>query len=775
MLFKIILFLVIVGALAYHRVSLKIWSGTIFVLLLAYTFLSHASIWSLTFLWLLFAIFILPISFVPIRRKFITRKIFNLYRQLMPKMSQTEREALEAGDVSFEAELFNGKPDWKKLADITPAKLTAEEKAFIEGPVEQLCAMVNDWKISHELTDLPPEMWQFLKDKGFFGLSVPKQYGGKEFSALAHAEIISKVYSVSVSLGTTVSVPNSLGPAELILHYGTQEQKDYYLPRLAKGEEFPCFALTGPDAGSDAGSIPDKGIVCRGEFEGKEVLGIRLNWNKRYITFSPRATVLGLAFKLFDPEKLIGDEVERGITCALIPTKLEGISIGRRHFPLNAAFLNGPTQGKDVFVPIDFIIGGQQMAGQGWRMLVECLSVGRAISLPCSGIGGGKMAVFATGAYSRIRRQFNLPIGKFEGVSEALSRMVGWVYMMDAAKNLTMSIIHQGHKPSVLSAIMKYHLTELSRKISCDAMDVHGGKAICLGPNNYLGRFYQSIPIAITVEGANILTRSLIIFGQGAIRCHQYVVEELQAGSDNNLKRFDRAFWGHVGLVVSNVFRSFFLGLTNAYFVKNPVLTTTTKRYYQLLTRFSSVFSLVADFAMLSLGAELKRKERLSARLGDVLSYLYLITATLKRYEDDGRLVADLPIVYWICQTYFFEIQSALDAILQNLPSKGLGLLLRVLVFPLGKCMKRPTDKLSQQLTDVIYEPGEARDRLTNNVYKGGLMAQLEDAFVKMVRVEHLWKKENLTAEEEALLKEADEARKKVIAVDDFSHEELAR
>jgi acyl-CoA dehydrogenase len=760
--------IIIAGFLAYHRTPLKIWSGALFLLLAIYTYFSHHY-----FLGILFIIFILPLNISLLRRKLISQKIFNWYKKNTPKMSRTEREALEAGTVSWEAELFNGKPDFKKYLSIPAAKLSDEEKAFIEGPVEKLCDMINDWEITHQLADLPESIWKFLKDEGFFGLIIPKQYGGKEFSNFAHSEILCKVYGISVTAGTTISVPNSLGPAELILHYGTDEQKKYYLPRLARGEEMPCFALTSPKAGSDAANIVDKGVICRGQFEGKEVMGIKLNWDKRYITLAPVATVLGLAFKLYDPDKLIGEEKNLGITCALIPTHLPGITIGRRHFPLNTAFLNGPTQGKDVFIPLDWIIGGIKMAGQGWRMLVECLSVGRAISLPATSIGGGRVAILTTTAYSRIRRQFNMPIGKFEGIAEVIARMSGHFYMMEAARRLTLSIIEQGEKPSVLSAIMKYHFTELGRKIGCDAMDVHGGKGICLGPKNYLGRNFQSTPIGVTVEGANILTRSLIIFGQGAIRCHRYVSAEMHAAENNNVAEFDKAFWGHLGQIISNKARAFFLGLTNGYLVKNPVLTLTTRHYYQLLVRFSSAFSLLADFSMAVLGGQLKRRERLSARLGDVLSYLYLISAILRRYEEEGREINDLPLVHWACQYYLFEIQEQLDVILQNFPHKILRLALRVIIFPLGKNLKRPSDILSQQIADIMITPSATRDRVTQGVYKGNIFAKIEEAFIKAIAAEPLLKKENLTQDEKDIIKSSEKASMEIIAVDDFSFEDL--
>jgi len=692
---------------------------------------------------------------VELRQRLITAPIFHFVKKSMPKMSDTELEAIRAGTVNWDAELFNGKPNWKKLFAYSAPKLSSEEKAFINGPVEELCNKINDWQITHVDADIPKALWKFIKDKGFWGLIIPKKFGGKAFSAYAHSEILAKIYSVSATVGSTVNVPNSLGPAELILKYGTDEQREYYLPLLAKGKEIPCFALTAPDAGSDASSITDTGIVCHGEFDGKKIIGIKLNWDKRYITLAPIATVLGLAFKLFDPDKLIGSKAEYGITCALIPTDIKGITIGRRHFPLNATFQNGPTQGKNVFIPLDWIIGGVKMAGHGWRMLVECLSVGRGISLPASALGGSRMAVFSTGAYARIRKQFHLPIGKFEGVSAVLARMAGNLYVMDAACRLTLAIIDKGESPSVLTAIIKYHSTELARKIACDAMDIHGGKGICLGPRNYLGRLFESIPIAITVEGANILTRSMIIFGQGSIRCHRYIFEEMLAAQKNDLKRFDKALFNHIGLYFSNVGRSFFLGLTGARLSSVPSVSPSTRKYYQYLNRFSAAFALISDTCLITLGGKLKRKEYISARLGDILSYLYMISATLKRFEDEAKQLADFPLVQWVCETYFYNIQSGLDEILQNLPSRIIAFKLRVLIFPLGRHFKKPKDSLSQVLSDVLLSPSATRNRLTAGMFKGNLMETLQEALEKVD-----------TADGEAL-------RREVIAVDDFDPKEL--
>ncbi|MCH8929681.1 MAG: acyl-CoA dehydrogenase, partial [Proteobacteria bacterium] len=550
-----LLFFGIAGLLSYRRVSLSLSTAIIGLLLAAYSYLGDAAfLWNLL-LWVLFAA-LLFLNIKALRRPYLTRPMLKFYRKLVPSMSRTEREALEAGTVWWEGELFTGLPDWDKLEKLPAPKLTREEQAFIDGPVEELCRMLDDWHITHERGDLPPEVWEFIKKNGFFAMIIPKKYGGLEFSAYGHSQVLIKIASVSATAVSTVAVPNSLGPAELLLHYGTDEQKERYLPGLAAGDEIPCFALTSPRAGSDAASIPDTGIICKGQWEGKEITGILLNWDKRYITLAPVATVLGLAFKLYDPDHMIGEKEDLGITAALIPTKIEGVVIGRRHLPLNNPFQNGPTSGKDVFVPLDFIIGGPEMAGQGWRMLMEQLAVGRCISLPSNATGGAKAAAYATGAYARIRQQFNLPIGRFEGVGEAIARLTGLTYIMDAGRSVTAAAVVEGARPSVASAILKYHCTEMGRIVANDAMDVHGGKGVCLGPSNYLARGWQSVPIAITVEGANILTRSLIIFGQGAIRCHPYVLKELQAARNEDqvegLKQFDEALFGHIGFALSN-------------------------------------------------------------------------------------------------------------------------------------------------------------------------------------------------------------------------------
>ncbi len=742
-----LLFVAAVLYLAYKRLSLLAFTATFFVLLTAYSAAGDpAGIWK-GILWLLFFVLV-AFNIHPLRKAVITRPFMKIYRRMLPSMSSTEREALEAGTVWWDGELFTGNPNWSKLLGAKTPRLTAEEQAFLDGPCEELCRMIDDFDITHRRGDMPPEIWEFLKNQGFFSMIIQKKYGGLEFSAYAHSCVLAKLSSRSAVVSSTVAVPNSLGPGELLQHYGTEEQKNHYLPRLARGEDIPCFALTGPRAGSDAASLPDTGVICRGHWQGQEIVGIRLNFSKRYITLAPVATVIGLAFRLFDPERLLGDREDIGITCALIPRNTAGVSIGRRHFPLNVPFQNGPIQGENVFVPLEFIIGGPKMAGQGWRMLVEQLSVGRCISLPSSGTGGGKAAVFATGAYSRIRRQFNMPVGQFEGIESVIARMVGLTYTMDAARSVTAGAIDGGEKPSVPSAMLKYHVTEMSRMVANDAMDVHGGKGICLGPKNYLGRGYQVVPVAITVEGANILTRSLIIFGQGAIRCHPFVLKEMEAARNPDRKRgvddFDTALFGHVGFTLSNAVRSFVMALTNARFTAAPEVGPAT-RYYQHIVRFSASFAFAVDVAMLSLGGYLKKKENLSARLGDVLSYMYLASMVLKHYENQGRRQEDLPIVEWACRHLLYQAQEQLHGFLRNFPNRFLAAAMRFLIFPRGLQYSAPDDRLGRKLAALVTSPTDTRDRLCYPVYRrieqGNALGLLQEVLEMAERAESLEKR----------------------------------
>ncbi|HVO48743.1 MAG TPA: acyl-CoA dehydrogenase [Steroidobacteraceae bacterium] len=805
-----LLFVAAVVFLAYRRLSLLVFTATFTLLLAAYTLLGASSapagVWK-GFLWVILAALWL-LNLRPLRKAIITRPFMKAYLKLLPPMSQTEREALEAGTVWWDGELFTGAPKWPKLLSAKPPVLSAEEQAFLDGPCEELCRMLDDWHITHELGDLPPAVWDFMKSRGFFAMIIPKQYGGLEFSAYAHSCVLVKIASRSTTASSTVAVPNSLGPAELLNHYGTQEQKDYYLPRLARGEEVPCFALTGPRAGSDAASIPDTGIVCRGIWQGREIVGLKLNFSKRYITLAPVATVIGLAFRMFDPDRLLGDRADLGITCALIPRNTPGVTIGRRHFPINIPFQNGPIQGKDVFVPLDVIIGGPKMAGSGWRMLVEQLSVGRCISLPSNATGGAKAGVWATGAYARIRRQFNMPVGRFEGVESVIARMVGLTYTMDAARSVTAGAIDGGEKPSVPSAMLKYHVTEMGRQVANDALDVHGGKGICLGPRNYLARGYESVPVAITVEGANLLTRSLIIFGQGAVRCHPFVLREMNAARNpdrtQGVDEFDRALFGHVGFTISNAFRSLVMALTHARLTRVPVDGQTT-RYFQHIVRFSASFAFAVDVAMLTLGGYLKKKENLSARLGDVLSCMYLASMVLKHHENQGRQNQDLPIVEWACRHLLYHAQEQMHGFLRNFPNRPLAGLMRFFIFPRGRTYSAPGDRLGRQVASLVTDSTDSRERLCEYIYwtleptnplgllqEVLLLTRTAEPIEKRIRVEGV-KTGKVTAldlpgqiqqaiaagiiteTEGAALRDYDRKTLELINVDDFAPDELGR
>ena len=792
--------LVVTGYLAYIRASLGVFTGAYALFMIVGSFVGFFGGIS----WVIFALIAVPLNVKSIRKQLITERILKVFQKIMPEMSTTEKEALNAGTTWFEADLFKGDPSWDKLHKFPQPRLTPDEQAFLDGPCEVVCRMCDDWETTHEIADLSPEVWQYLKDNKFFAMIIKKKYGGLEFSAFAQSRVLQKLTSVSSVLSSTVGVPNSLGPGELLQHYGTKEQQEYYLPRLVTGEEIPCFALTSPEAGSDAGAIPDFGIVCKGEFEGKEVLGMTLTWDKRYITLAPVATILGLAFKLYDPDKLIGDTADLGITCALIPTDIEGVITGRRHFPLNVTFQNGPTQGNEIFVPLDFIIGGQQMAGQGWRMLMECLSVGRSITLPSNAAGGIKSIALATGAYSHIRRQFKLPIGKMEGIEEPLARIGGNAYLMDAVTTMSTGAIDLGEKPSVIGAICKYHLTEKMRDCLTDAMDIHGGKGICLGPNNYLGRGYQGAPIAITVEGANILTRNMIIYGQGAIRCHPYVLAELEAAGNTNpieaLDDFDEALFGHIGFTISNMMRSIWFSLSGARFVKAP-FGDKTKRYYQTMTRFSSNLALMSDLAMGSLGGDLKRRERISARLGDVLSYLYLASATLKRYNDEGRQKEDEILMSWAMEDTLYRCELAMSELIDNFPNKVVGVVFKLLVLPFGRSLKKPSDVSDHKVARLLQTPSAARSRLGYGQYltreEGNMLGELEQTLDDIIAAEKIVAKINketgkrhgiinldkladmalekdlITLDEAKFLTDTEVKRKAVINVDDFDSIDL--
>ncbi len=736
----------------------------------------------------------------PLRTMLLSAPTFQYFKRVLPPMTRTEREALEAGTTWWDAELFQGKPHWQKFLDVDAHQLTTEEQAFLDNQTNTLCKMIDDWKVMNEDKDLPKAVWDYIKQEGFLGMIIPKAYGGLGFSALAQSKIISRITSRSVSAAVTVMVPNSLGPAELLLEYGTDEQKQQYLSKLASGEHVPCFALTAPNAGSDASSLTDTGVICKSEWNGEETIGIRLNFEKRYITLAPIATVMGLAFKLYDPDHLIGERDDYGITVCLLPTDTPGVDNSNRHLPMGAGFMNGPIFGKDVFIPLDWIIGGKDYAGKGWQMLMECLSAGRGISLPALASSGGHLSYMTTGAYARVRKQFKMPIGYFEGVEEALAEIGGFSYIMESSRHTTLTALDQGEKPSVVTAMMKYHMTELGRKVNQCAMDIHGGRALILGPRNYLAHGYITNPVSITVEGANILTRNLIIFGQGAMRCHPYLYDEIQAAQledeQEGLKRFDKLLTKHIAYVASNKQRAFWMGLTNAAFAKSPVKDE-TRYYFRQLDRMSAALGYISDVTMLMLGGELKRKERLSARLGDVLSHLYMGSSCLKYYHNNGAQQDDLPFVQWSLDYCLHEIQRAFYDFFNNFPNKALGKTLRWVVFPWGRRYHQPTDKLGHRVARHMLSQNELRERLTSDCYVGDAgdpVHRMEDAFQKVLKAEQAdktlrhaikdgkvtWQEDELALIEEALssgaissdeatlLRDAYEASLDAIHVDHF-------
>ncbi|WP_459617063.1 acyl-CoA dehydrogenase [Bordetella sp. 2513F-2] len=728
------------------------------------------------------------------RRRRISDPVYRWARRAMPGLSDTEREAIEAGDAGWEAELFAGNPDWNRLLAVPAATLSEAEQAFLDGPVAELCAMLDDWDIAWRRHDLPPPVWDFIKSRRFLGMIIPREHGGLGFSPYAHSEVVRRVSAHSIAAGVTIMVPNSLGPGELLLQFGTPAQQAYWLPRLADGREIPCFGLTSPEAGSDAAAMVDTGVVCRQVVEGEERLGIRLNWHKRYITLAPVATVLGLAFKLHDPDGLLGGPEDIGISLALVPADAPGVEIGRRHLPAMQAFQNGPTRGRDVFVPIEALIGGPARAGQGWAMLMAALAAGRGISLPALSAAAAALSAHASGMYARVRQQFGIAVGRYEGVQEKLARLAGNAYVLEAGRRLTCAVLNQGRKPAVVSAIMKYHGTERMRESVNDAMDVHAGKAVIDGPSNYLGGLYRALPIAITVEGANILTRSLIIYGQGSVRAHPYLMDLMRALGDPDARRggdaFHPLFWKQLRHFAMNALRAWGRAWTAGAIAPAPAVGAAVW-HYRRLGRYASAFALLSDAALAMLGGQLKRREMLSGRLGDMLSELYLLSAVLKRWEDDGRCHADLPVVAWCMHDGMARIERAMDQVLANLPNAAAAALLRLLVLPV-RLRRGPSDALVRDCAALLLRASPTRSRLEAGLRRGPAgrdgLARLEEAFGQVEAVQPVldrlhqegqadWREAlrsgRLDADAAARIEAAEAAVARALAVDDFAPEEL--
>jgi acyl-CoA dehydrogenase len=734
-------------ALALWRAPLWAWAAALAVAVFAvqagFVFGPMGGISFTKFLAWLPVIALAALAYRPFRQKAVTMPAFRLVKKILPPISPTEREALEAGTLGFDAELFGGEPNWARLRAVRPMSLTEDERNFLEGPTEELCRMADDWKIRAEEREIPENIWNFIKQKGFLGMLISKEHGGLGFSAQAQSLVLGKVASRSPDVSVCVMVPNSLGPGELIEKFGTDEQKHHYLPRLARGEEVPCFALTGPYAGSDAASMRDIGTVTKGMHNGQELTGIRLNWDKRYITLAPNATLLGLAFRLFDPQNLLGKGDDLGITLALIPADHPGVQIGRRHLPCGNAFPNGPTWGENVFIPVEWIIGGPERAGQGWRMLMSCLAAGRAISLPASATAAAKGMLRSTSAYARVRSQFNIPIGRMEGIEEPLARLVEATYLLESARSVTAAMVSGGDKPAVISALMKYRCTEWGRQAVNDAMDIQGGKAICDGPSNYAQAAYQSIPVSITVEGANILTRSLMVIAQGALRSHPWLFKEVEAvqhwDEDEGFKAFEKAFEGHVGFAVANVFGSLFHNLTFGLFASAPKVRHAA-HWYRQAYRAARNFALVTDLSVAILGGGLKTKQHITGRLADALSDLYFLCCMLKRFEDDGEPQADRAILDYAAENALHRFYASLDRVIDNFPNIPVSLLMRICVFPLGNHARPARDRRGKALMPLILQPSATRDRLTRDIFisrdpneAGGV---LEAAFAKVIETE---------------------------------------
>ncbi|MBE0442280.1 MAG: acyl-CoA dehydrogenase [Psychrobacter sp.] len=700
------------------------------------------------------ALLCLVLLITPLRQSLVTKPVYKALGGAMPSMSDTEREALDSGTSWWEKELFMGAPNWDTFAAYPYPELSAEEQSFMDNEVEVLCTMLDEWKIQHEDKELSPQAWQFIKANGFLGLIIPKEFGGLDFSSYAQSRIMSKIASRSPTAAVTCMVPNSLGPGELLMHYGTDEQKQRWLPGLAKGDEIPCFGLTGPEAGSDAGAIPDTGVVCYGIHEGQQVLGLRMNFSKRWITLAPIATVVGLAFKMHDPEGLLGnsEKTDYGITCALIPASHEGVIIGPRHNPIGSPFMNGTVDGKDVFIPLDYIIGGVENAGRGWRMLMECLGVGRGISLPALSTSASEMTYLSVGAFAKVREQFKISIGKFEGIQDATSRMASNTYMLEAFRHLVTCGLNQGGTPSVMTAMAKYYATETMRSVVNDGMDVVGGRAVQMGPRNFLATPYQAIPVSITVEGANILTRSLMIFGQGAMRCHPYLFDELQLlqseDKSNALKEFDVLFFKHLGYTFNRGAKAFVAGYVGGSGNAPSFVDSFTRPYYKHINRLSAGFALTADMALGLLAGDLKRKEMLSGRLADIHSHLFIATAILQFYEHGSKSKSERLHAEVALQNSLYTIQEAFLSFFDNFPNRMAAKLVGFVTFPTGRIFTPPSDELKRQLGDTFmddFETNPFRDYLKTMVYynteEDDVTGRMEHAYQTLIHIEPLWQK----------------------------------
>lgn len=773
-----------------------IWEVVTAVYLIVATFVIGMPLIPGLLLWIAIAVIAVLNRVEPVRFA-ISNFFYGWAQKTLPKISKTEEEALNTGDTWLEKDIFIGQPDWEKVRKVQ-TDLTEEEQSFLDNETQQLCDMLDEWT-TRQNKDLPEKVWTFIREKGFLGLVINKEFGGKGFSARAHSDVVMKIASRCGVAAVTVMVPNSLGPGELLHYYGTEEQKKHYLPRLANGTDIPCFALTEPGAGSDATSIKSAAIVVKKKIDNKEVLGLNLTLNKRWITLAPVATLIGLAMDLKDPDGLLGDIGEEGITCVLIERDTPGLEIGNRHLPADQPFMNGTIRGQNIFVPVDKIIGGQKMAGKGWQMLVECLSIGRSISLPALGAASSSVSYLTTGAFARIRRQFNTEISRFEGIEEKLAQIAGLNYIVNATRLLTIAAVQEHKKPSVASAITKYFNTELARIVVNDAMDVHGGRAVVVGPRNYLTGFYQGIPTSITVEGANVMTRNLLIFGQGSMACHPFVREEFYAVSEKNKNKFHELMWQHIRYFMGNMSKTLLASLSGGWFTSAP--SNSLKRSYQKVNRLSYAFAWLADLSLITLGGSLKRKERLSARLADGMSYLYMAMAALRLYEENKEHEDEKLHAQWAVRYCLYQSQKSMIAFCHNFPIRILGIFMRLWAFPFGQTMRYPSDKLDHKLARMMCNNNHYRDWIKQSVYLSGKADQpvdrMEDALQKIIASKDAYKKVKdlkrfkfaefkdklherlesgqLTEEEMNQLIDVEHARWDAVQVDEFKFEDMKK